>query len=198
MSKNKNRSSARGTVKRPGIPTTQLAFLGIGVIAVIALVSQAPRWFSGVVASIEGLETFPKPEQGHVEGRVSYPQTPPVGGKHSPAWQNCGVYDTQIALENAVHSLEHGAASIAYRPDLSQADVSRLRDTVRGKAYTLLAPYQYGALDKPVIAVAWGVRLKLERADDPRLAQFVAKYANGPQTPEPGAPCSGGLGRPLQ
>lgn len=148
---------------------------------------------------IQGIETFSNLARDHVEGNVSYPQIPPVGGKHSSIWQNCGIYDTQIRLENAVHSLEHGAAWIAYRPDLAQADVQKLRDLVRGKAYTLLAPYQFGVLDQPVIAVAWGVRLKLERADDSRLAQFVAKYANGPQTPEPGAPCNaGGTGRPSE
>jgi hypothetical protein len=35
-------------------------------------------------------------------------------------------------------------------------------------------------------------------ANDPRIAQFIQKYAQGPQTPEPGAPCSGGTGTPAQ
>ena len=144
---------------------------------------------------ITGIETF-KVTQGHKDGRISYPMTPPVGGEHNPAWQNCGIYETQIALENAVHSLEHGAVWVTYRPDLKAEDVQKLRDVVRGQLYTLLSPYQYGALDKAVVVVAWGLRLQLEKADDPRLAQFVAKYASGSQTPEPGAPCTGGLGNP--
>lgn len=152
----------------------------------------------GGPTEIAGVETFPKPEQGHTESRVSYPQNPPVGGKHHPAWQNCGIYDTQIAPENAVHSLEHGAVWIAYRPDAPQADVEKLRETVRGKPYTLLAPYQYGALDHEIVLVAWGVRLKVDKPDDLRIVQFIAKYASGPQTPEPGASCGGAEGRPIQ
>jgi hypothetical protein len=34
--------------------------------------------------------------------------------------------------------------------------------------------------------------LKLDSADDPRLPVFLQAYLQGPQTPEPGAPCSGG------
>lgn len=147
-------------------------------------------------SEIKGIETF-KVIQGHKDGRIAYGQNPPTGGLHNPTWQNCGVYDTPVPLENAVHSLEHGATWIAYRPELAETDVKALRDLLKGRTYTLLAPYQAGALDAPLVAVAWGIRLKLERADDPRLAQFVAKYAHGPQTPEPGAPCAGGLGRPL-
>jgi hypothetical protein len=40
--------------------------------------------------------------------------------------------------------------------------------------------------------------LKLDTASDPRLPEFVRRYANGPQTPERMAPCSGGMGTPLQ
>lgn len=152
----------------------------------------------GGPSEIEGLETFPKPEQGHTEERVSYPQNPPVGGKHNPAWQNCGIYDRQVQLEYGVHSLEHGAVWIAYKPDAPEADVDKLREAVRGKPYTLLAPYQYGALDHEIVLVAWGVRLKVDKPDDPRIGQFVAKYANSPQSPEPGASCSGAEGRPIQ
>ena len=149
-------------------------------------------------SEIQGVESFTNLTRDHKSGPLTYPQTPPVGGNHSPTWQNCGVYDHQVALETAVHSLEHGAVWIAYRPDLATADVQKLRDLLRGKAYTLLAPYQFGALSKPIVAVAWGVRLQLERADDPRLALFVTKYANRPDGPEPAAPCVGGTGNPSE
>jgi hypothetical protein len=146
---------------------------------------------------IKGIETF-EVTRGHKEGRLTYITTPPVGGEHSPNWQNCGIYDTQIALENAVHSLEHGALWVTYRPDLNPGDVQKLQDLLRGKPYTLLSPYQFGAMDKPVVAVAWGLRLQLESVDDPRLSLFVTKYANGPQSPERGGECTGGIGNPIQ
>jgi hypothetical protein len=51
-------------------------------------------------------------------------------------------------------------------------------------------------LPVPVVASAWGVQLKVQSASDPRLAQFLQKYEQGPQTPEPGAACTGGVGTP--
>ena len=194
-SKSRKRGRAIEPVRpKPSVPVVPLAIAAIVVIAAIVIV---PSFFRGTLTKIEGVETFTNLARDHVTGSVSYPQTPPVGGKHNSVWQNCGIYDQPVPLETAVHSMEHGAVWIAYRPDLDDKDVQTLRNLVKGRAYTLLAPYQYGALDHPVVAVAWGLRLQLEKADDPRLAQFVNAYANGPQAPEPGAACVGGTGRPV-
>jgi hypothetical protein len=47
-------------------------------------------------------------------------------------------------------------------------------------------------LDAPVVASAWGKQLRLESADDSDLQRFIQSYRQGPQTPEPGAACTGG------
>ena len=120
---------------------------------------------------------------------------PPVGGDHDPTPQNCGFYDQPVRDEHAVHSLEHGAVWLAYHPDLDDADVARLREIAQGTAYVLASPYE--DLAAPVVATAWGVQLELETADDERLDAFLARYVQGEQTPEPGAPCSGGVGAPI-
>ena len=85
---------------------------------------------------------------------VSYPQRPPVGGDHSPIWQNCGFYDDPIANENGVHSLEHGVVWITYRPDLSQDQVNALRRLARNERHILVSPFP--GLPAPVVASAWG------------------------------------------
>jgi hypothetical protein len=148
----------------------------------------------GQSGDIAGVETFSNVPQGHQDGPLTYPQTPPAGGVHNPTWQNCGIYAQPIANENGVHSLEHGAVWITYKLDLPAADVEQLRSAVRARPYTLLSPYP--DMLAPVVASAWGIQLKLDGAADPRLPQFIAKYAQGSQTPEPGAPCSGGLRAP--
>ena len=152
----------------------------------------------GAAQPIPGVEQFSGLSRAHVTGPITYPQVPPVGGPHNPIWQNCGVYDEPVPSEFAVHSLEHGAVWITYRPELPDTEVQQLRQLARGQPYVLLSPWPAEPpLPSPIVASAWGLQLKVESAADPRLAEFVQRYAGGPQTPEPGAPCTGGRGTPL-
>lgn len=141
------------------------------------------------------LQRFEGLSNEHIAGTITYEQAPPAGGPHSPVWQNCGIYDQPVPNEQAVHSLEHGAVWITYQPDLAETGVAQLRDAVRGRSHVLLSPYP--GLPAPVVASAWGLQLQLSGAADPRLAEFIAEFENGPQTPEPGAPCDGGVGEPI-
>ncbi|GGK27934.1 hypothetical protein GCM10008955_22160 [Deinococcus malanensis] len=139
---------------------------------------------------IEGAQTFKYAAGDHRSGSLVYNETPPAGGAHNPVWQNCGVYDQALYNEYAVHSLEHGAVWITYRPDLEAAQVTQLKALAEGRTYTLLSPYE--GLDKPVVISAWGAQLKVDKADDARLKAFLDKYEQGATAPERGAPCSGG------
>ena len=65
----------------------------------------------------------------------------------------------------------------------------------RGQTHVLVSPYP--DLPKPVVASAWGLQLPLDDVNDARLSLFVSRYEKGPQTPEPGALCTGGIGTPL-
>jgi hypothetical protein len=119
---------------------------------------------------------------------------PPMGGDHDPVWQNCGVYSEPVGTANAVHSLEHGAVWITYRPDLTPDQVAELEELVEGESYTLVSPLEN--LASPIVLTAWGVQLQVEEVSDPRIPVFLEKYVHGEQTPEPGASCSGGVGTP--
>ncbi|WP_328492339.1 DUF3105 domain-containing protein [Streptomyces sp. NBC_00414] len=131
--------------------------------------------------------------QNHVSKAVSYPMNPPVGGDHDQAWMTCdgSVYTKAIPNENAVHSLEHGAVWITYNDKAADADVKTLADKVGKTPYTLMSPVkdQAGAL----MLSAWGKQLTVDKASDPRVQQFLTKYVQGPQTPEPGAACTNGI-----
>lgn len=137
-----------------------------------------------------GVQSFPDQSRDHVEGTVAYARTPPVGGDHSPIWQNCGFYAAPVQNENAVHSLEHGAVWVTYRPDLPGDQVDTLRLLAEEQTFVLVSPFP--GLPAPVVASAWGVQLSLDSAGDTELDQFVRAFRQGPQTPEPGASCSGG------
>jgi hypothetical protein len=131
--------------------------------------------------------------QNHVTKAVSYPMNPPVGGDHSQAWMTCdgSVYTKAIPNENAVHSLEHGAVWVTYNDKAADADVKTLADKVSKTPYTLMSPVedQTGA----IMLSAWGKQLTVEKASDPRVQQFLTKYVQGAQTPEPGAACTNGV-----
>ena len=159
-----------------------------GGITAIVLHSNKP----GV--SLSGVQSYSGLTRNHVTGTVNYAQTPPVGGDHDPTWLNCGIYTSPVRNENAVHDLEHGAVWITYQPTLAAADVAKLTKFATGQTYLDLTPYP--GLPAPVVASAWGKQIRLTGASDPRLEAFVKKYKQGPQTPEPGAPCTGGTGTP--
>lgn len=139
--------------------------------------------------SLAAVQNFTYEAGAHTEGAVTYKETPPVGGEHHPVWLNCGVYDEPVRNENAVHSLEHGAVWITYRPDLPAAGVDTLKG-VLPDTYALLSPYE--GLPAPVVVSAWGHQLELTGAADPRLEEFIKEYRQGPGTPEPGALCTNG------
>lgn len=139
---------------------------------------------------IQGVRTFDFQGGQHQLGPINYPETPPAGGFHNPSWQNCGVYERPIYDFLAVHSLEHGAVWVAYRPDLSSEDVARLRSLVDGRPKTILAPYP--GLTSAVVMTAWNHQLAVDAASDDRLKAFLDKYEDGSQAPERGALCTNG------
>jgi hypothetical protein len=128
---------------------------------------------------------------GHVEGTVQYPVQPPVGGRHNAAWQRCqgDVYDAPIASEHALHSLEHGAVWITYRPDLPKDQVDALAAKARGNDHMLMSPFE--GLDRPISLQAWGYQLKLDNANDGRIDEFIRALRVNAST-EGNATCSTG------
>lgn len=169
--------------------------LALVIPTAIAVIGAERRQAEVVAAAeqpIEGVAEFDDLGAVHTNEDVSYDPEPPVGGDHHPTWQNCGFYADPVVEEHAVHSLEHGAVWLTYDPELPPADVGVLRDLADRHPYLLVSPFE--GLEAPVVASAWGLQLALDGVADERLEPFLVRYLQGPQTPEPGAPCSGGVG----
>jgi Protein of unknown function (DUF3105) len=139
-------------------------------------------------AGLDDVKTF-EPDRDHVDTEVNYQQSPPVGGPHDPAWQNCGAYDRPVREENAVHTLEHGAVWITYRPGLSADEIDNLADKLPEKG--ILSPFE--DQEAPVVVTVWGAQLALDGPDDSRLDLFIREYGDGHTAPEPQSPCVGGV-----
>jgi len=168
---------------------TSLMWRGAGIVLVVIVATVSYSLYAKRQL-LEEVKTANYPAGLHVAGPIVYTENPPIGGQHNVVWQNCGIYDAPIHSEHAVHSMEHGAVWITYRPNLAPDQVQRLRE-VASDDYLLLSPYP--GLAHPVVASAWNHQLTFERADDPGLPAFIAKYKNNPETtPEFGASCGGG------
>src|SRR5688572_479453 len=130
-------------------------------------------------------------EYDHLVADITYDRPAPSGGDHLPApgWLNCGVYNGQVPDELAVHSLEHGAVWVALGPESTDADreaAAGIVDVAPGRVFVSDVP----DLPSQVELVAWGVRLRHDRAADEDAAAFVEEYADASGAPEAGAACS--------
>ncbi len=141
--------------------------------------------------AISGITYKKEPNHTHITTIQKYDASPPIGGDHAQYWADCTgtVYPNPIANENAVHSLEHGAVWLTYKPGLSAADIATLSKLVTGKNETLMSPYP--GLKTEVSLQAWGYQLFVDSVTDPRIQQFITELAGNPATqPEPGVTCS--------
>ncbi len=170
-----------------------VGIIGYGVFAAV----QGSRGWEDKVADIAGVTNYREQKNAaidardHKDGPQTYVTSPPVGGAHNSTWQNCmgDVYDQPIANEHAVHSLEHGAVWVTYKQGLAADQVTKLKEKVQGKEYTLMSPY--AGLDKNVSVQVWGYQLKTDDVNDPRIDQFI-QDTRLVSSMEPGAACSSG------
>lgn len=179
-------------------------FVAVGLIAVgiigyggWAVYNGAKPWderAEGIGGLVDYRKTQPDLVKGsqHKTGKIAYTVTPPVAGEHNPTWQNCmgNVYPEQIASEHAVHSMEHGAVWVTYRPDLPKDQVDALKSKVEGQEYMLMSPFP--GLDSPISLQAWGYQLKVDNASDARIDEFIGSLRVNASV-EPGATCSQGI-----
>jgi hypothetical protein len=161
---------------------------GVALLCVLAIGLVIARSGDGG-PSIEGLKTFRGMSREHVNTAVSYAERPPVGGKHSPVPETCGPYFQPVPSERAVSSMERGAVWITHQPSLPRAEIEKLWALARHQPYILVSPFP--GQEAPVVATAWERQLPLKGVDDPRLAQFIKIFRDGPEAPEKGTPCVG-------
>ena len=167
--------------------------IGFGVYGSV----QGSRGWEDKIADIKGVVNYRAQHNAqidardHKDGTLQYVTSPPVGGAHNPLWQNCmgDIYDQPIANEHGVHSLEHGAVWVTYKPGLPADQIDVLRKKVEGKEYMLMSPYT--GLDKNVSLQVWGYQYKTDDVNDTNIDQFI-KNGRLNASMEPGAACSSG------
>jgi uncharacterized protein DUF3105 len=167
--------------------------IGFGVYGSV----QGSKGWEDKMADIKGVVDYRAQKNAqidardHKDGPLQYVTSPPVGGAHNPLWQNCmgDIYDQPIANEHAVHSLEHGAVWVTYKPDLAADQINVLKSKVEGKDYMLMSPYT--GLDQNVSVQVWGYQYKTNDVNDKNIDAFI-KDGRLNASMEPGAACSSG------
>lgn len=107
-----------------------------------------------------GTRVFPPLSRSHSEGNISYPVSPPVGGDHAPDLAGCRFYDTPVAISSAVHSLEHGAVWLTYRPDVRQDVETWVGDLMRMHPKLLISPLP--SQRDSLVLTAWRAQLRFD------------------------------------
>lgn len=127
----------------------------------------------------------------HQDGKINYPDPPPVGGNHNQNWGTWGVHAAPLRPECWVHNLEHGGVVYLYHcPEGCPDEVADMAKFVTGRKQALLTSYD--ALPTRFAVVAWGVRLTSDCFDLASFELFYAAHANqGTEqiSSEPSVPC---------
>lgn len=136
----------------------------------------------------------PTDQADHVIGKVEYETHPPTGGDHFDFWHNCLFYTQPLIDEAAVHSLEHGAVWVAYRPDVNPEVLNPIRARVEAETHLMASPYP--GLESPLVLSAWERQLAVESWDDPLVEEFLNGYLGRLSTtaPEAGLSCADAIG----
>jgi hypothetical protein len=105
----------------------------------------------------------------HVTTKVTYKTNPPTSGPHNPTPTPDGNYAGQAppAVENTVHSLEHGRIDIQYRKGLTNQQIGQL-ETLFGEkdAYHMLLFQNQTNMPYDVAATAWTHAVVCEKFND--------------------------------
>jgi hypothetical protein len=161
------------------------------------LLAQAPEASrSAGCGPVQTISPYPGGlDRAHVGGSVArmpsfatFPSRPPASGPHASGTVGAGVYPDPPPMDQAIHSLEHGAAIVWLAPEaLSNAESVRIESFFkRGNEqnHVIVAPFDYpdqgetGTLPagKQMALVGWH---RLQVCDRPTLAvafAFLERY----------------------
>ena len=135
---------------------------------------------------LEHFDTFASESRAgtlHTDGAITYPADPPVSGEHRPTPADCGVYSEQIPNENMVHTLEHGAVGVLYKPDADKEEIAKIEELVRSyESHVFSEPYPN--LEDPYTVVAWAHLMRLDDFDQPAIKEFIDFFREAGDSPE--------------
>lgn len=184
-------------------------FIGITIVTLLILVGGV--WLVGV-SDKKQQEKLSKPLIGeeiaaianHVSKNteIQYDSNPPAGGNHyGDSTTSAGEYDKAPADGYLVHSLEHGAVILWYKPTdstdqsqlpeatdsakanrLSKQDIDRLKQIFNSISVNKKIMIPRVNMNTPIAITSWGRLLKLPTIDESKIKTFFETNENrGPE-----------------
>jgi len=163
---------------------------GIALLTILIMVGGV--WLSDQKGT-ENIEKLTKPLMGekiadmgaiHVdrgEEHLAYNSNPPTSGPHWAGVAGPGIKYEIVPDELVLHSMEHGAAVVWYRDDLSQEDIDRVKTAFNNSSGKKIMLARQN-LDVPVALTSWGYLLKLDSIDEEKIQEFIE--TNNDRAPE--------------
>ncbi len=167
--------------------TDQKVIIGVVVLTLVIIIGGA--WLSSREGE-KNKERLSKPLMGekiadlggqHVARNKSHPaynSNPPTSGWHwGDGVAGPGIKDEPVPDELVLHSMEHGAAVLWYRDDLSQSDIGKIKEAYNSAdGKKIMLPRK--GLDVPVALTSWGYLLKLDKIDGAKIKEFIETNNN--------------------
>lgn len=142
---------------------------GIWLLSVQGAKEQAKlsKSLIGEAIAIQGANHVP-------EGtKEDYNSNPPTSGPHYANSQPAGIYDKPVPDGNLIHSMEHGAVILWYKPDLPASDSAKLKSIFNDASASKKIIVPRDSLDVPVALTSWGRLLKLQTIDENQIKTFM-------------------------
>ncbi len=153
----------------------------MGVLGVLIVIGIAWWFLQRQVPKTTPGEFIPELSRDHIpvgSSHVAYNSNPPTSGPHYADPQPCGIYDEEIPDEAVIHTLEHGAVWISFRPDISAELKDALTSLAQRYSKVVLSPRK--ANESDVAAAAWTRLLKVSASTfNPELLEdFIKAWRN--------------------
>ena len=144
------------------------ALIGTAVTVVALFLFRADPEVEGVEAPAEIRAVFLEPGE-----TFDYGTSTPTSGEFLEGDPACGVFDEQIASEEAATAIYYGAVVLWYQPDLPSTELEALLAAAgEYDSHVVVSPQE--GLDDPIIATAWNRLMRYESAEG--VAEFLDIY----------------------
>lgn len=155
------------------------ALLVVVVLIVLAVRSNSPENLSGTFVQTQGGEHVSAP---YTNPPYEWNTNPPTGGWHDPQPLSAGFYEEKPSVPRAIHSMEHGAVIVWYKPSVPEEDKQKLSSLFNRHSGDKFIVMPYEDMETDFAVTAWEWIDTFDTYDEERIERFFEDHHNqGPE-----------------